>query len=519
MGWQDDPVIGAPPVAGAGGWQNDPVIGEQPAAPAGPLSWSDVPGQAASNFLPSLGGVLTDMAQPFIHPIDTATAIKNVGQGALEKAGVMSGDEHVPYADAVGKHFMDRYGSMEGFKQTLAKDPAGVFADISTVLTGGETALARVPGVVGTAAKAAGTAGRFIDPLNAVTKPLAGAVRMGDYASGAMTGVGAAPLRAARETGREGGAASAALTSQMRGSAPIEEIVSDARAAADQMRQSAQASYQRDMQALGKNTTVLDFKDIDAAISRMDNIAHFNGRPREKLMDVRNDLVNLVDEYKALPPAQFHTPAGFDNLKKEVYDIVERLPFEAGTQRKMAGDIYGAVKDTIVRQDPHYATTMANYERYSTALREIERTLSMKPGAPVDASLRKLTSIMRNNVNTSFGRRAALVDTLQQAGAPQLTNKIAGASLNSWEPRGLARFAGGAEMLGALGEMMSHGSGWSLAAIPATLAAGSPRIAGEGSHALGVAQRYMNRAGYPALEAARQAGRADRLYVSPNRDQ
>ncbi|QCJ78800.1 MULTISPECIES: hypothetical protein [Bradyrhizobium] len=58
-------------------------------------------------------------------------------------------------------------------QRALAEDPAGVFGDISTVLTGGETALARLPGLVGKSAKVAGTAGRIVDPLNVVTKPLA----------------------------------------------------------------------------------------------------------------------------------------------------------------------------------------------------------------------------------------------------------------------------------------------------------------------------------------------------------
>ncbi|MDA9498167.1 hypothetical protein [Bradyrhizobium sp. CCBAU 11357] len=58
-------------------------------------------------------------------------------------------------------------------QRALAEDPAGVFGDISTVLTGGETVLAGLPGLAGKAAKVAGTAGRIVDPLNVVTKPLA----------------------------------------------------------------------------------------------------------------------------------------------------------------------------------------------------------------------------------------------------------------------------------------------------------------------------------------------------------
>ena len=517
MGWQDAPVVTG------GGWQSAPLANEEPpaaapAVPEGPLSWSDVPGLALQNAPSSIGNFVSDIVQPILHPIDTATAIKNVGQGYLEKGGLISGDEHTQYADAVNQYFANRYGSTEGFKRALAEDPVGVFGDIPTVLTGGEAVLGRLPGLAGKAAKAAGTAGRFVDPLNVVTKPLAGGVRLGDYALGTLTGAGPEPVRTARQAGREGGAASEALTSQMRGVAPIDEIVDDARAAAAHMKGQGQAAYQREMAATRANTTQLNFNEIDAAVNRIDNIVTFHGRPRAELVPIRDRLVDLVNEWKGRDPAHFHTPEGFDELKKVIYeDVLGTLPYENKAARKIAGDLYGAVKGTIVKQDPTYARTMANYERHSTALRELESMIG-RPGTNVDAALRRLTSVMRNNVNTNFGKRAAMVEQLQQAGAPQLTNKIAGASLSSAEPRGLAKGAAGVELYHALGEL-AGGNPLPLAKIPLTLAAGSPRLVGEGSHALGVAQRYMDQYGYRALEGLRQTGRVPRLYVSPNRDQ
>ncbi|MCK1281354.1 hypothetical protein IVB46_39665 [Bradyrhizobium sp. 61] len=496
-----------------------PVTDPAVLAELDPISWSDVPGRALQNAPSSIGNFVSDIVQPILHPIDTATAIKNVGQGYLEKGGLISGDEHTQYADAVNQYFANRYTSTEGFKRALAEDPAGVFGDISTLLTGGEAVLGRLPGLAGKAAKAAGTAGRFVDPLNAVTAPAAGAVWGANKLLGVTTGAGGEAIAAARQAGREGGAASEALTSQMRRNAPIDEIVADARAAANQMKRDAQASYQREMAATRANPAQLQFNDIDAAVNRIDNIVNYHGRPRQELLPIRDRLVDLVNEWKGRDPAFFHTPAGFDELKKVVYeDVLGKIPFEDKAARKIAGDLYDAVKGTIVKQDPTYAKTMADYERYSTALREIERTLIGKPNAPVEPALRKLTSIMRNNVNTNFGKRIDMVSQLEAAGAPQLTNKIAGASLNAWEPRGLARAASGVELFHALGDLASGHVG-SLALIPATLAAGSPRIVGEGSHALGVAQRYMDRFGYRALEGLRQTGRVPRLYVSPNRDQ
>jgi hypothetical protein len=508
MGWQDAPVVDT----AAGGWQSAPLA-DAPAPDEQPLNWSDVPGQAARNFIPSLGGVLHDIAQPIIHPIDTATNLKNLGAGVLQKTGVMAGDDSVQYADAFAQYFGDRYGSTEGFKQALAKDPAGVLADLSAVFSGGGAAAARAPGLVGKTASIVGKVGHVIDPLNAVKLPAAGAMKVADLTLGATTGVGAKPIAAAREAGREGGAASEALTSQMRGSAPIDEIVSDARAAADQMKQAAQGSYVRDMAVIGKSPTTLHFNDVDKALANVDKIVKFEGRDRPALTGVRDQLNELVTEWKGSDPAKFHTPAGFDELKKNVWDIMEPIPFDQGAKRKIVGDVYDAVKNTIVKQDPRYADTMANYERYSKQLREIERSLIGKPGAPVDTALRKLTSIMRNNVNTNFSKREALAQQLEAAGAPQLTNKIAGASLNSWEPRGLSKLAGAGALIDAITGLATGGGVGSLAMIPAALAAGSPRLVGEGSHAVGVAQRFMDSYGRPTLEGLRQSGRP-RVYIN-----
>lgn len=503
MGWQDAPVIDT-----AGGWQSAPEVGA-PAAPApeGPISWGDVPGQAASNFLPSLGGVLHDIAQPVLHPIDTATNLKNLTVGVLQKTGVVKGDDAIKYADAFGEYFKNRYGSEDGFKRALAKDPAGVLADASAILTGGETALARAPGLVGKAASVAGTVGRAVDPLNVVTKPLAGAVRAADPLLGLATGAGPDAIAAARQAGREGGAGAEAFTAQMRGAAPIEEIVTDARAAADQMKQVAQDRYVQDMARIGRNPTPLNFNDIDAALARADRIVTYEGRERRALVPVRDELVGLVNEWKGRDPAKFHTAAGLDELKKVIYqDVLGPLPFHgAEAQRKIAGDVYDAVKQTIVKQDKTYADAMKSYEGVSKQLREIEKALSLNPRASVDAALRKLTSSMRNNVNTNFGKRAQLVQQLQAAGAPQLTNKIAGASLNSWQPRGLA----GLGALGTIGSVISGGG------LPlATLAGQSPRLVGEAQRGLGIAQRYGDRLSRPMgpipispLESLRQLGR------------
>lgn len=56
---------------------------QQPNAQANPAptSWGDVGSQALSNLPSSAGRFASDIVQPVIHPIDTATSLKNLGLG------------------------------------------------------------------------------------------------------------------------------------------------------------------------------------------------------------------------------------------------------------------------------------------------------------------------------------------------------------------------------------------------------------------------------------------------------
>ncbi len=82
---------------------------------------------------------------------------------------------------------------------------------------------------------------------------------------------------------------------------------------------------------------------------------------------------------------------------------------------------------------------MKGYEEASNQIKEIERTLSLNPNATIDTSLRKLQSVLRDNVNTSYGRRGELAEYLMNVGAPNLMERLAGQSLKSPFARGLGR--------------------------------------------------------------------------------
>lgn len=492
--------------------QREQQQGEQP------LSWSDVPGRMLQNLPSSAYRFGADLVQPFLHPVDTLSNIGDVGHGLAQKLGVASGTEDIDKADAVGRFFADRYGGIDNIKRTLATDPVGVAGDLSTVLTGGSALAARAPGIAGQLARATGTVGRAIDPL---TAPLNAAGHAVAAAAGRASGVGGTPYRMAVAAGREGGETAEAFRSNLRGTAPAEETVEYAQNAVRQMRQDRGAVYQREMQQLGLDQTVLNFRGIDNVVRQMENSSTFKGITKQpETQPIRDRIRNEIGFWKRLDPREYHTAEGLDALKQRLGDIRDATEY-GSPSRRVADAAYQSVRQTIVNQVPNYDRIMRGYERASQMVREMERTLSLNPNATIDTSLRKLQSVLRNNVTSAYGRRAELADYLVANGAPHLMERLAGQTLNSWAPRGLMNVVAGGTVP-AMGAFLGGGGSLSSAALAVpTIAAMSPRLGGEVSYLTGVGQRYAGYA-HPRVVAAgsRQIGRQQpRLYVSPNRDQ
>jgi hypothetical protein len=143
----------------------------------------DVPGAAVSNLPASAKRFAGGIYEAVTNPIQTVKGVLDVGAGALQKAlpeGVVNfvnqfdasptaAARAVEAANAVGGMYKDRYGSYEGLKRTLAEDPVGAAADLSTLLTGGSAATSRFAPNVSQGLQTAAVA---TNPLSAVTKPV-----------------------------------------------------------------------------------------------------------------------------------------------------------------------------------------------------------------------------------------------------------------------------------------------------------------------------------------------------------
>lgn len=487
--------------------QTAPPAANTAAPPKKDMSLTEVATSAVRNAPASAIQFGKDMIHPVLHPIDTAEAIKNIGSGILQKVGILSGDDMEKYADAVGNFFYERYGSSEGIKNAIATDPVGVLGDLSMVLTGGGTLAARAPGLAGKAGSIVQKAGNVVDPVNAVAAGVNAAGRgAAQVVGGLATHTGAAPIREAVAAGAEGGARGQAFRDSMRGATPIEDVVTDAKGALDNMRAARGAEYRSTMAQLGQNQTVLDFRKIDAAVQAAQDIKTYKGQdlsPSTKA--VRDDIAAEISAWRSLNPSDFHTAEGLDALKQKIGDIREATQY--GTPaRKVADSIYNAVKQTIVDQAPEYAKIMKGYEDASNIIREIERTLSLNPKASVDTAVRKLQSVLRNNVNTNYGQREVLADYLVKAGAPNLITKLSGQAMNSLMPRGLGKVVAGVSAAGGSAGVLSGIGTIPGLAMLGVAAASSPRLVGEVAHGIG----RISPAGKPIGRSSFQAGRAER---------
>jgi hypothetical protein len=448
----------------------------------------EVASRAISNIPSSFGSMVGNVVEAVTNPVQTAKSVVDLGAGILQNVLPESlvravGEDKASreVANRVGQFYADRYGSVEGAKRAIAEDPVGVLADVSTILTGG--ALATPRAVSQPLARAASA----IDPLAIAGRGALRATELGGRGVanvlGLTTGAGKESIAKAFEAGQRGGEAAEQFRANISGRADPTEVLSLAKANLDEMNRLKQTEYRSGMVNIKKDKTVLDFADIDKALENAFNRVTYKGQVKnakaaERITEVQQD----VAQWKALDPNEFHTPEGLDALKQKIGDTLESVPFEQKTARAAIGEIYNSVKSSIQKQAPTYANTMREYSVASEQIREIERALSLGKGASVDTAMRKLQSLMRNNVQTNYGSRTKLAQQLEKVGGQEFMPGLAGQALSSVTPRGLQTAT--AIPTGAL----AYGIG-GLPSAGLSLLAASPRAVGEAAYGAGALGR------------------------------
>lgn len=289
---------------------------------------------------------------------------------------------------------------------------------------------------------------------------------------GMTTGVGDEAIGAAFQAGKEG---NKAFTDNLRGNVDMTDVLADAKSALNQMRMDRAAQYRAGMSDLSKDKKVIDISPIQNAVSNLKAMGSFKGQAINKnAAGVVDEVSQKVEEWAKLNPAEYHTPEGLDALKQAIGDIRDSTQF--GTPgRKAADSIYNAVKKQIIDKAPDYYKIMKDYSEASELIGEIQKSFSLGEKTSKDTAMRKLQSLMRNNVNTNYGNRLDLAKQLESSGGKELIPAIAGQAMSSATPRGL-------QGLAATGSAIA---GLSNPAFLASLPFQSPRLVGEAAYKLG----------------------------------
>lgn len=336
-----------------------------------------------------------------------------------------------------------------------------------------------------------GTAAALVNPnesdtgaLIGAALPIAGAALSGGVsgarrALGATTGAGDEALRVAFESGRQGGQSGQAFIKNLRGQVPMTDVLDDARANLETLRQARSNAYRQNMAAVQSDKSVLDMAPVFQSVQDTIGRFTFKGKPRDpQVFKALQAVEKDVSAWGKLNPAEFHTPEGLDALKQRIGSIRDALPIEDSASRAAVDSVYNSVKKQIEQQASGYAKAMRDYTQASELISEIQKSLLGNNRTSADTAMRKLQSIMRNNVNTNYGARADAFAALEQGGGRPLAPQLAGQALNDWLPRGIQRGTG------ALGTLAAG----SMAGIPGAAgmaAISSPRFAGEAAYLAG----------------------------------
>lgn len=443
------------------------------------LTWGQVGKEALINTIPSALQMGDDIVGAITNPIQTAQGLGNIVAGAVDKITPIDlGKEQ--YADAVIDFFKERYGGIDNLKETIATDPVGFASDISSILTGGG-ALAKAGGLA-KAGSAIGKVGRAIDPIRVAGKTAGGTGRLSgsliQETLGRTTGAGREPIKRAVEAGRKG---SQAFKENLRGASQAQSVVDDAKMALDTIREKRNLQYSQQIGKTINDPAILDVNPIiKKTLDMIDeqSVGGFSKVGKETANKV-DEIVDIVGEFQSNP--NIHNAMGFDALKRRLSDI--NIPIENRQAERIRSGLVNSVKDTITKQAPEYAKTMKDYSQASDLITEIERSLSLGRKPSVDTAMRKLQSVMRDNVQTNYGQRLDLVKQLESAGDANILDSLAGQALSSPMPRGL----GGS----SLGGMLGVGGVAINPSLLLTAPAFSPRVVGEGAYIGGRAKALL----------------------------
>lgn len=459
----------------------------------GNMPWSEVAERGVESFPESAKQVGKDIVTPFAHPIETAKSIGNLGVGLVQKL-IPGKQDKEQYADALGE-YLSRYTSIEGLKEALATDPAGIVFDIGSLL---------IP---------AGTASKL-----GITKKIGKAVgatggTLGKSALGMTTGIGSGPIRKAMQGGK-------AFRDTMTRKVLMEEVVENANSGLRSIANERRVGYRKQLAEIKKSDVDIDITPIR---KKLDNLMGENGFNIKRIVNEETgatkldfsrstlnkkshgaikQIIDKIDSWGSQPKDL--TAGGLDILKKNLDDFYSK----SNNSRAFVTSLKNTVKKTIVKEVPEYAKMTAQYEKYMKLEKNISQSLAIGDKKAVTTSIRSLSSAMKQDVIF----RKDMIRRLQAASGIDLEAQIAGALMTELVPSG---FIGRSLAAGSALSMIAMGDPKLLVALSMT----SPRVMGEflsliagpTSRGIGKTARAIEKVSPEVVRSGYLAGKSSRL--------
>lgn len=465
--------------------------------------------QAFTNIPSSSVQLVNDIITPLLHPIQTAKDIYSLGSSVVNLIRPdEQGNEDI--ARAVGEFFKERYGGLDNIKKTFATDPMGMLADLSIVLTGGTTLVPKTAGTIGTTSKIINTVGKTIDPITQGVNVAGMPLKLAPALISKAGGVSADALK----TGYAAGQSSIPVpfvsskkdkdfTDAMRGNLDQKTVVSDANAAFEKMQNKKKKDYLDQKTKLKLDKQKINFSNIETQVNdwiasktyggetvfgqKFGGISELSDSSQKILKDIQKEITL----YKNNP--QLHTAQGLDILKRKIDNMYPLNPKTKSDQMVVTA-MKNIVKDEIIKQVPDYAKVMEAFETASLLEKQLMQELSLGKTKNAATTLKKLQSIMRNNVNTNYGARLQAFNKLDEFSEANIAEKIAGMELSSFKGRGFSQPV----TTGTLAYTLGSGNMAALGLLPFS----SPRLTGEAARMFGKYSQTVK----PAIQSSRAIG-------------
>ena len=270
-----------------------------------------------------------------------------------------------------------------------------------------------------------------------VVKPtLEGTGKLISEVGGVLTGTGGKTYRQLADAAKEGGTRLEIALNNLRGGEALETVVKEARGALKSINDARTSLYIKDMEKLEGAKIKMSFKVIDDAFEDVMKNFKYAGEwsGGEKTKKVIFKIKEKIQRWKT-GDSDLRTAYGFDKLKQLINDFQPKST-EKTKASAVVTQMANAVRKTIIKESPEYAKIMKEFENSISLTKEITKALSIGDKATQEAALRKLQSVLKDNVSTTWGGRENLTKLLEEQGGANLLDRIAGQTGSSWMPKG-----------------------------------------------------------------------------------